>query len=68
MRTTHAISQNHRIIECFELEGTSPQAAGRDTFHKTRLLRATSSLALNAAREGAATTSLGNLFQCLPPS
>jgi len=38
---------------------------GRDTFHQTRLLRASSSLALNTAREGAATVSLGNLFQCL---
>ena len=32
--------------------------------HQTRLPRATSSLALNAFRDGASTTSLGNLFQC----
>jgi len=37
----------------------------RDTFHQTRLLRAPSNLALNTAREGAATAPLGNLFQCL---
>ena len=40
-------------------------AVGRDTSHQTRLLKAPSSLALNTAREGAATASLGNLFQCL---
>jgi len=39
---------------------------GRDTFHYTRLLKAPSNLAFNTAREGAATTSLGNLFKCLP--
>ena len=32
---------------------------------QTRLPRATSSLALNACRDGASTTSLGNLFQCV---
>jgi len=37
----------------------SPPAMGRDTFHKTRLLKAPSSLALNMAREEASTTSLG---------
>ena len=42
---------------------TSP-ALCRVTNHQTRLPRATSSLALNAARDGAFTTSLGNLFQC----
>ena len=35
----------------------------RDIFHLTRLLRAPSNLALNPAREGAATASLGNLCQ-----
>jgi len=34
---------------------------GRDTFRQTRLLQAPSNLALNTAREGAATASLGNL-------
>ena len=33
--------------------------------HWTRLPRATSSLALNASRNGASTTSLGNIFQCV---
>ena len=33
--------------------------------HQTGLPRATSSLALNASRDGASTTSLGNLFQCI---
>ena len=37
----------------------------RDTFHQTRLLKAPSNLALNTSREGASTTSLGNLFHCL---
>ena len=35
------------------------------TNHQTRLPRATSSLALNSSRDGASTTSLGNLFQCV---
>jgi len=38
---------------------------GRDPFHQTRLLKAPSSLALNTAREGAPTASLGNLCQGL---
>jgi len=33
--------------------------------HQARLPRATSSLALNAYSNGASTTSLGNLFQCV---
>ena len=33
--------------------------------HETGLPRATSSLALNASRDGASTTSLGNPFQCV---
>jgi len=36
----------------------------RHIFHQTRLLRAPSSLALNTARDGAATAYLGNLCQC----
>jgi len=61
----------HRIIEWFGLEGTlktisfQPRAMSRDTFHYTRLLKAPSNLALDTAREGADTASLGNLFQCL---
>jgi len=38
---------------------------GRDPFHHPRVLRAPSNLALNPAREGAATASLGNLGQGL---
>jgi len=34
---------------------------GRDTFHWTRLLKALSNLALNTARQGTSTASLGNL-------
>ena len=58
-------------IEWFGLEGTlqiisfQPPAMGRDTFHQTRLLKAPSHLALNTAREWAATASLDNLCQCL---
>ena len=38
---------------------------GRDTFHYTRFFKATCGLALNTAREGTFTISVGNLFQCL---
>jgi len=38
---------------------------GRDPFHQPRLLPAPSNLALNPAREGAATASLGSLGQGL---
>ena len=37
----------------------------RDIFNQTRLLRAPSNLAWNVSRDGASTTSLGNLCQCL---
>ena len=40
-------------------------AVGRVTNHQTRLPSAASSPALNASRDGASTTSLGNLFQCV---
>jgi len=59
-----------RIIEWFGFKGTlkiisfQPPAMSRDIFHQPRLLRAPSSLALNPAREEAATASLGSLFQC----
>ena len=42
-----------------------PPAMCRVTNQQTRLPRATSSLALNAYRDGASTTSLGNLFRCV---
>ena len=38
------------------------------TNQQPRLPRATSSLALNACRDGASTASLGNLFSASPPS
>ena len=59
------------VIEWLGLEGTfkvtqlQPPSIGRDISHQTALLTAPSSLALNTSREGASTTSLGNLFQCL---
>jgi len=37
----------------------------RDIFHQSRVLRAPSNLALNTARKGTATASLGNLGQGL---
>jgi len=40
---------------------------GRDTFRQARVLQAPSNLALNTAREGAATASLGSLCQGLTP-
>jgi len=40
----------------------------RITNQQPRLPRATSSLALNACRDGASTASLGNLFSASPPS
>ena len=42
-----------------------PPAVGRVANRQTRLPRATSSLALNASRDGASTAYLGNLFQCV---
>ena len=61
-------SQNHRMArverDFKDHLVPTPPALSRDVFHQTRLLRAPSNLALNTAREGAATASLGNLFQC----
>ena len=42
-----------------------PPAMCRVTNQQPRLPRATSSLALNACRDGASTASLGNLCQCI---
>jgi len=44
-----------------------PPAMCRVANQQPRLPRATSSLALNASRDGASTASLGNLFQCHHP-
>jgi len=60
---------NHRLTECFGLERTfrghlvQPPAMSRDIFNQTRLLRAPSNLTLNVSRDGALTTSLGNICQ-----
>jgi len=62
---------NHTYTDWLGLEGTlqitqfHPPALGRDPFHQPRLPQALSNLALNPAREGAATASLGNLGQGL---
>jgi len=45
-----------------------PPAMCRVANQQPRLPRATSSLALNACRDGASTASLGNLFSASPPS
>jgi len=45
-----------------------PPAMCRVANQQPRLPRATSSLALNACRDGASTASLGNLFGASPPS
>jgi len=65
-----ATGQPHRIIEWPGLQRATvliqfqPPAMCRVANQQTRLPRATSSLALNACRDGASTASLGNLFQC----
>ena len=64
---------DHRIIEWPGLKRitmiiqSQPPAMCRVANHQTRLPRATSSLALNACRDGASTASLGNLFSASPP-
>ena len=61
----------HRIPQRFGVEGTvkahlvQPPAMSSDVFNQIRLLRALSDLTMNIARDGASTTSLGNLCQCL---
>ena len=63
--------EQRRITEWLGLEGIlkiiwfHPPAMSRDIFHQNRVLTAPSNLALNPAREGAATASLGNLGQGL---
>ena len=65
------LRRGHRNTEWFGWEGTlqtiqfQPPAISRDIFHQPRVLKAPSNLALNPAREGAATASVGNLGQGL---
>jgi len=65
---------NHRILEWPGLKRPTvliqfqPPAMCRVPNQQPRLPRATSSLALNACRDGASTASLGNLFSVSPPS
>ena len=67
---SQGILQN-RIIESVELKGTSEgnlvQLPCNEQGHHSwiRLPRALSSLALNVSRDGASTTTLGSLCQCL---
>ena len=67
-----SIKENHRLIEWPGLERTTmliqfqPPAMCRVANQQPRLPRATSSLALNAFRDGASTASLGNLFSASP--
>ena len=61
---------NHRILESFELEGTTkghlvqPSCNEQGHLQLRQGARALSSLTLNVSRDLASTTSLGNLFQC----
>jgi len=66
------LSPFHRILESendlgwkgpYRSSSSHPSAMGSDPFHQPRLLPAPSNLALNPAREGAATASLDNLGQ-----
>jgi len=61
----------HRIIEWFGLEGTlkiiwfQPPCDEQGHLPLDQVAQSSIQLALNTAREGAATASLGNLCQCL---
>ena len=61
-------SQNHRMAWVAKEHSAHPVPTPcyvQVTNQQPRLPRATSSLALNACRDGASTASLGNLFQCI---
>jgi len=69
-----AALDGHRMMEWPGLERPTmlmqfqPPAMCRVANQQPRLPRATSSLALNACRDGASTASLGKLFSASPPS
>jgi len=73
-RLSYYLQNNHSITEWPGLKRATviaefqPPAMCRVTNQQTRLPRATSSLALNASRDGASTASLSNLFSASPPS
>lgn len=62
---------NHGLIQWVGWKGlqrsctSNPSAMDRNTFHWTRLFRASPSLALNTSRNGKSPAYLSNLFQCL---
>ena len=63
-------SQNHRMAwvekdHTDHLVSTPLLCSGSPTARLGSVPRAASSLALNASRDGASTTSLGNVFQCI---
>ena len=62
-----AVQQNHRITECYGLEGTSvghpAQPSRRSRVTYSRPQRTLSRWVLNISREGDSTTSLGSLGQ-----
>ena len=63
--------EDQRIIKSSELEGTlkghlvQPPCSEHGHPQVDQVLRAPSSLTLGVSRDGASTTSLGNLLQCL---
>jgi len=73
-RPAWCLIHHHGIIEWPGLKRTTmiiqfqPPDMCRVANQQTRLPTATSSLALNASRDGASTASLGNLFSASPPS
>ena len=65
---THGIIEWPGLKRPTMINQFQPPAMYRVTNQQTRLPRATSSLALNACRDGASTASLGNLLSASPPS
>ena len=65
LKKLSVITESWNALGPWRSPSSSLPSRGRDIFHQTRLLKATSNLALSTPREGASTTSLGQLFQCL---